>query len=410
MRWIFLILLILGCVLAAGGWVTYNYALSRPYQIYSEWMRGENYGRLYRINNYHPRLLAPEGVEELLAYREDYAQLWKQFPLAYANVPLPIRHPLYQLIPSIQAPENSPRPMYGFILQNPQGRQICRIHLMPLSTFKYHTQGQEFFKLPYIKNRLRAKASHELWKDIFSYVIEIKPKSTEEMIYDLYILHLRSQLLPPQVIRHGLLSEKGPAIIEVESSNKDYRVEIVLRENNGAIFSFLIQTEKEEIESQKLRTKFIQSITPSSIDESVAKILYAEFKQLNYARQIDQEGMLYLFSAWSQNPDESALLKEMISYLERGKDTNKQLKSLYQYALKKFGKTLSSSSGPISDDPELDLQRKIEIEQREKAKMQHNKQPPPTTVPELSAEEKMNQYLKQAKENKLRAKDEMAIP
>jgi hypothetical protein len=74
-------------------------------------------------------------------------------------------------------------------------------------------------------------------------------------------------------------------------------VELVLTQDSGSIFSYIIKTEKENLESRKIRAKFLETITFSPVDEDIGRLLYTEFKQLNYARQIDQEGMLYLFSA-----------------------------------------------------------------------------------------------------------------
>lgn len=82
--------------------------------------------------------------------------------------------------------------------------------------------------------------------------------------------------------------------------------------------------------------------------------------------------MLYLFSAWTQEVESQELLKEIIFYLERGRNTGKQLKTMYKYALKKYGKTFTTRNiFTESDDPELALSRKIEIEEiesRERAK------------------------------------------
>jgi hypothetical protein len=138
--------------------------------------------------------------------------------------------------------------------------------------------------------------------------------------------------------------------------------------------------------------------------------LYKEFKQLNFSRQIDQEGMLYLFTAWSQNTSNTELFREMIYYLEKGGQSKLQLRPLYKYALDNFGKTFSTKSDfNENDDQNITLQRKIEIEKNETLKkIQADKETIPVK-PEMTPEEKMNSYLKKAKENSSKKNNEMLV-
>lgn len=406
MRWLAIIFLVL--VAALGG--AYLYFKDYPYRKYSHWLKGEDYNLYYQISGFKSFYLKPPGVEEIPPYKEDYVQLWKEFPLRNSIVPLPTRHPMFQSIPIIELQGKNSVPQLGVVLHDAKGREISRVYTLPNKLYQDQSQGQELFKLPYVRNRLLTKGLNEIWKDTFSYEIKVQPKSLDEMIYDLYILHLRSKMLPSETIRYGLIKEGKQALIELRSQDKDYMVELVLTQDSGSIFSYIIKTEKENLESRKIRAKFLETISFSPVDEDIGRLLYTEFKQLNYARQIDQEGMLYLFSAWSQQTENVDLLKEMIYYLERGDNTKKQLNSLYTYAFKKYGKTFTSRKDAMeSDDPELALQRKIEIEDRENrqaAEENKGKAPP---VPELTPDEKMNMYLKKAKEEKPRAPEDMTV-
>jgi hypothetical protein len=296
------------------------------------------------------------------------------------------------------------------IIQDPKGREISRVYTLANTLYKDHSRGQELFKLPYVRNRILKKSLDELWKDIFSYKIQVKEKSLDDMIYDLYILHLRSKILPKDAIRYGMVQNGKLALVELTSADKDYIVEVVLSQTGGSIFSYVIKTEKENSESRKLRSKFLETIVFSPVDESLGRLLYTEFKQLHYARQIDQEGMLYLFAAWSQQLDNVDILKEMIYYLERGQNTKKQLQALYTYAFKKYGKTFTTRKDlGDGDDPDLALQRKIELEQRDERKAAEENKGKAPPVPELTPEEKMNLYLKKAKEDKSLKSDEMIV-
>lgn len=406
MRWLAGISILLVTVVVGA----FLYMKELPYHKYSQWVEGRGYDRYYEISGFRKIYLGPTGLEEIPVYQEDYVQLWKEFPLRNSLIPLPTRHPMFQTVPIIELKSKASAPHLGIMLMDPSGREITRVYTMPNRLYQDHSQSQDLFKLPFFRNRLLKKGLDELWSDIFSFQIDPKEKSLDEMIYDLYILHLRSKILPKETVRYGLIKNGKQAMIELESVDKDYRVELVLTQDSGSIFSYVLKTEVNKPESQKLRAKFLDSIIFSPVDEAIGRLLYTEFKQLNYARQIDQEGMLYLYAAWSQNTDNLELLKEMINYLERGLNTKQQLKALYTYSFKKYGKTFTTRRDlDEQDNPELVLQRKIEIEQKDKQKEAEASSIKIPQNPELTPEEKMNLYLKKAKEDKSKEKDDMTV-
>ncbi len=395
MRWPLLVFTFL-LLAAAGGYLVVS---NLPFKLYSRWISGGGASRYFMIDNYRKEWLSPVAVAEIPPYAEDYAQLWKEFSLLNIRIPLPVRHPLFQTIPYLESdgPKSVPRP--GIIFQNPAGRELSRVYTLPFTLLKDHTLGQELFKLPYVRNRILKIPAEVVWKDVFLRVIEVKPKAIDDMIYDLYLLHLRSKILPRTTVRYGLLKDDR-AIVELTSKNLDYRNELVLTNNSGTVYSYILRTELNNEESLKLRAKFLASISFAPVDPAMGKFLYTEFKQLNFARQVDQEGMLYLFSAWSQDLGNSGLFKEIVFYLERGRTNTAQLRPLYAFGLKHFGKTFTAS--PVSspgEDPAISLQRKIEfekIEQTNRAARESERNTHPAV--ELTPDEKMNLYLRRAKE------------
>ncbi len=409
MRWLIGIIAIVLIFVVTGAGL-YYLAKDYPYKKYSGWISGTSKDRYYSIEGHKKLLLTPSELEEIPPYQEDYTQLWKEFPLRNCVIPLPTRHPMYMTLPIVEANGKTGMPQFGIILQNPAGREVIRIYTLPNRLYQDYSQGQELFKLPFVRNRILNKNLDELWKDIFSYKIEVKKKPLDQMIYDLYLLHVRSKFLPKDTLRYGLIKDGKQAMVELVSPDKDYKVELVLTQESGSIFSYIIRTEVNKPESMKLRAKFLHNISFTSVDESIGRLLYTEFKQLNYARQVDSEGMQYLFSAWSQNPEGLELLKEMINYLERGAHNKKPLKVFYTYSFKRYGKTFSSRKNvDEQDDPNLSLQRKIEIEEKEnraRAEAFNNR---PAEVQELTPDEKMNLYLKKAKERKPEETDDIRV-
>ena len=402
MRWLVGLLLTISLVVLIG----YIFLKGYPYKLYSNWANGKNWNRYYQISDYRSSLLAPIPVTEIPPYKEDYAQLWKDFPLRNTLTPLPVRHPLFQTVPILEALPDNPSPRVGMIFLSSNGRELSRIFTLPTSLYKDYSQGQDLFKLPFVRNRILKYEADKIWSDIFTYKIDIKSKSMDEMVYDLYLLHLRSKVIPKNTLRYGLINDGKAALIELASPDKDFILELVLNFRNGSIYSYALRTQKNNEDSKKLRAKFLSAIAFTPMDAAVGKILYTEFKQLNFARQVDQEGMLYLFSAWSQDVNNVELLREMIFYLERGRNNSQQLKALYAYSLKKFGKTFTSKKDfTDSDDPNLVLQRKIEIENIEKKQAADRERAKAPTEADLTPDEKMNIYLKKAKEGPSSGKD-----
>lgn len=405
MRWLLGILFFLGVTLF-GGYVFFK---GYPFRVYSNWIQGKEWNKYYRISGYKKAYLRPSEMELLAPHNEDYAQLWKNISIRNSQVPLPVRHPLFQTIPIVDSMGEKNAPQLGMIILSPNDRELSRLYTFPTRLFEDHILGQDLFQLPFLRNKLLRLQKDQFWKDLFSYKIEAKSKSLDEMIYDLYLLHVRSKILPSNFVRYGLLSN-SKALIELSSKNKDYTIEVILSFDNNIIYSYMIRTEKNNRESSKLRNKFLQSISFNPIDPAMGNLIYTEFKQLNFARQVDQEGMLYLFSAWTQDLDNVEMFKEMIYYLERGRNQFKQLRPLYAFALKHYGKTFTTRKiFNDHEDQNVVLQRKIELENIERIEDAKKENVEVIPAPELTPNEKMNMYLKRAREEGSEQTNEMKI-
>ena len=99
----------------------------------------------------------------------------------------------------------------------------------------------------------------------------------------------------------------------------------------------------------------------------------------------------------------------MIFYLERGSQYQKHLSTFYKYSYSKYGKTFTTRDVFIDqDDNEIALQRKIELEAIGKGQAVVREKVI-EAAPELTPDERMNMYLKKAKEAPVQKKDEMTI-
>lgn len=381
-----------------------------PYTYYSQWVRGEGWNKYYQVSDWNKLYLESPALDPVGEYKEQYEELWRVFPLANTQIPLPIRHPLYQTFPIIEFKSSKSVPHAGISVASAGAREISRIYTMSTTSFGDFTLGQELFKLPYVRNRIVNIPLDKLWKDVFSKKISPATKSLEEMFYDLYLIHIRSKIVPKGAVRYGLIQNGNQVLIEMISKDKDYKAEIVLSQRSGNVYSYLLRTAINNEESKKLRDKFLGSVDFAPSDDAVGRILYTEFKQLNFSRQVDQEGIQYLYCAWTQDMRNEDLLKELIFYLERGRGNTQRLQPFYRYAIKRYGKTFTTRSVlDDTDDPEVALQRKIEIEASKFKSDLEKEKVKAAPEPELTPEERMNLYLKKARESGKKDEKEMTV-
>lgn len=406
MRWTLGIFLFLG----AAAYVGVMGIQRIPYTYYSRWLKGEGWNKYYQLPEFRKLYLESPKLDPVSEYKEPYEELWKVFPLTNTLIPLPVRHPLYQTFPIVEFNQYRPAPTAGISIASSGAREISRIYTIARSSFKDYSLGQELFKLPYVRNRLVKIPIDTIWKDVFSKTISPTKKSLDEMFYDLYIVHVRSQLLPKNALRYGLIKDGTQVMIELVSKDKDYKVELVMNLRSGNIYSYLLRTAINNQESTKIRDKFLASVDFAPADEAQSRFLYTEFKQLNFARQVDQEGIQYLYCAWTQDMRNEEMLRELIFYLERGRGNTQRLQPFYRYAIKRYGKTFTTRSAmEDSDDPAVALQRKIEIEEATLKSNLDKDRGRPTAEPELTPDERMNLYLKKARESGKKNEKEMIV-
>ncbi len=176
----------------------------------------------------------------------------------------------------------------------------------------------------------------------------------------------------------------------------------------GVVYSYLIVTEKKNNESELLRYKFLREISFRPGSESLAGIIYKEFKALPYKKKAGHEGMLYLLSAYSHQMDNKGFLKEMIFYLERGEFNQKQIRPLYEYASERYGEVFASALVEgVELSPEMRLKRDIELEK--KKQLNHLNARPASGPQRPGPEERSRIRIEEAKRTRKIKKNRMII-
>ena len=382
----------------------YVAASTLPYVYYNKLIEGKVSHDLYKLPRWDQRFLVPPKQTAMTKVPDDFSTLWREFHLRDVIVPLPAGHPMFKTIPLVESRPDLDEPVRGGLFRSATGREMARVYRLKNGTWNDHMDDQELFKLPMVKRELRKIPHEQVWKDLFTKDITGKKLPWQQMVYNLYLLNLRSQILPERLIKYVLLSDEKKALVEVESKNKDYRTEIIFEFDRGLLLSYLLVSELSNTDSQDLRSRFIEKISFRTSTKELAPIIYNEFKQLSFNRQTDQEGMLYLFSAWSHDMEQADMLKEMIYFLERGEKNHEQLKPLYRYAYKRYNKTFTSRDiGLDMDDDDIRLQRRIELEAIEERKRVLTKAREPKPPPVATPKETMDDYLRRAREERLKS-------
>jgi len=192
-------------------------------------------------------------------------------------------------------------------------------------------------------------------------------------------------------------------IAEFTSLDNRYKSEVVFFLRNGIVYSIRTSTNKISDFAGDVRAMFFNNIQLNIRNQDYATKIYAEYKILPFHRRIDQEGMVYLFSAWGHTSDQKSFLKEMINFLERGEGNIKQLTPLYKYAYEKYGSSFSNRKDVFKKMESANdrLKRKIEeelaLEIEKEEQKEANKVVEQGTNVFKNEKEKINYLLQKAK-------------
>lgn len=357
-------------------------------------------------------LQVPDG----LIVSED--NVWKKLHFKDFVIPLPMHHPLFLTLPHITQIDDD-FPMIGFKLLDQKEKEMNTFLFEHEFSLMKHFDDK-VFNLPFFKNRLGRISTKKIWEDLF--VKEIGPSNGREeysisylfnnpdkvifgILYDIYILKMRTEIFNINEIR-DIKFYKGQSlgvlsIIDDETKRgrpQQYSQEVLYFLNKDKVHRIHLRTKLGVIASKGYRKKLIKELEYLKSENEKAIMIYSEYNILPYFKKIDQEGMIYLYAAWSHDMEKKSFFAEMIDFMERGKSNYVQVNSLYEFALKKFGSNFSSDMEKLKETQNQKLQRKIS-EEREREIINIKKQE--NYVPDTfeSKEHKINFFLNRAKDS-----------
>ena len=368
--------LIFSLILSAAGYVAYL----APYHIYtlaiSEGIKTDFIetkplpieilkGGEYKI----------EKVEQGKVIEND--RLWPLFHFTHFKVPFPVHHPLYNLIPIIDSSKNDKKKIdLGIKITNRDDVDVANLVVRNAIKFTLDIGKYKLFNLPIFKKMILDKDLEQLWKDLFlkditlpnyeklgiyKYTLAIQKYPYDELVYNLFLSKMRSEIFPSNSYKIGMLKDRDIGIVELVNKNNKYSHELVYIKTKNKIRVLDLTTAKYKRSGRRYKNRLLEKVQFLPSEDASAVHLYTFFRELDYVKKTDQEGMIYLFSAWSHNTREKGFLVQMIQWLERGKGNGKQLIPLYEYATKVYG-TSFSKDVQKREDAQQRLERKIKEE------------------------------------------------
>jgi len=318
---------------------------------------------------------------------------FKNFAFGRYEVVVPIQHPVIKLLPVIskELDENS-LSLLGYKLITPQYSYYnISLEVERTSRVSLNFYTEKLFTLPTFKRNILQKSSFEIWRDVYrrdllynrdlrsfnnSYHLSrelskiSKDKIIEELVYNLYILFLRQKIFEIKKPVYQWYARGGFGVMNLSQNNDIFKVEKLIFKEGDTVFSVILKTKKNDHFAQEYRSMLFNKIRLTRSSEQISKNIYEDYKTLSYEQKIDQKGMVYLFMSFSHVRENKNFLREMIQFLEKGKNNLIYLVPLYEYAFYKYGTNFSKMDKFRKETSEELLKRKIrEEEQKEIAEV-----------------------------------------
>ena len=368
-----------------------------PYYFYFQIVENNKDFEWYAVNGDTTNIVSPLQSKTLKEEFIENETLWSKFHFSNHMLPIPVKNPYFFVAPIFNFDKKSHSTNLGISISNASKVKIAEVFFLPRFEIPTPSRGQRLFEFPIVANEMKKFKTKNVWKDLFAKDLSNWKISTEEMIYNLYLLDIRSALFDQNMEDFYYLEGEDKAVTVMKYKDKDYLSEIIFSRRGKTIYPILILTQKNNEEAQRIRYKVIKDLEFINTTASLADIIYREFKNLKYKAQTDHEGMLYLLSAWSHRPSSKELLVEAIHYLERGKGNQKQLEELYEYMFTRYGRTFAQKEVfglNLKSEILLKLREEIEKFKDDKNKLKLA----PTPQRRKSVSEEFNEIIESTKD------------
>lgn len=384
-----------------------------PYHVYSVAITEGLNSRFLKLDATNIAVLDAKVMPELAIDRLD-DDLFQTIHLSYFEIPIPMNHSLFIKIPQIRV--MSQTPYLGSKFLNGNGVELFSYQLESPFRVELSEDQQKLFTLPIFKNYIDKKTLDEKWQDIFSRSLALKDEGRVikeadrlkkhtffELVYNLYILYNRKGFVPIETKNISFYEKRRLGIVELHQKDKKILLERIYYLKDNTIYPILIRTKINDRNAMNYRARFINQIEFRESDKDSSVAIYAKYQSLKYKKRLDEDGMYYLFAAWSHDLSNKEYIKFIIYFLEKGNNNRQYLAPFYDYTFKQFGTNFSKDGSSIMETAKEGLVRKIgEDVQKELKEIEKNT----NTKDEFTDEnEKIFYHLNKAKESKTPSDD-----
>jgi len=302
-----------------------------------------------REKNYS--LYSPVNFE--LSQGEILESNWRTFHIGEYLLPVPVLNPEFVVIPTPKYRGKGKSPEFGFRIKDTTMTTRFYFSAQRKKAFKRVLSGSKMFELPIVRDIILKKELKTVWYDLFNINLRIWKGSYKELLYQLYILHLRAHYFPYETESFSYISELGLGVLKVKAKHDAYVHQVFWSFKNGEFSTFQLIYRKGEAADKSFSDHILNKISRIGSSRGDADLLYHEFKVLPFRQKLSPLGITTLYAAWSHWPLNQNFLQEMIWHLERDEHVLFSLNPLYEYVFSQYGSLKDFRKKPSKLHPTL---------------------------------------------------------
>lgn len=397
----------------------YQFALRLPYHFYQEAMSTGIDSSFLSLRKLPKKLYqgARYQFQKMDGVSVEDPRLWESLHFSDYKLPFPIKHPSFRVVPLIERREG--KYFFGYKIVNYRNKEINRVIFHTPERFTLELHRDKIFGLPLFRQQIMDQGLKNVWRDLFLENYFLSPYlftppvgamwspwelPLTEMVYDLFILSSRERFFSLKTKSIFFWEERNMGIIEVidkesiDGKSKQYREELVYYLEKDTVYKIEVRTLLEDFPAEKYRQKLLKTISVKDSHQDSSTHLYAAFQKLKYADKMTPSGLVYLYAGLTHKPTSKPFLREMIQFLERGKNDSVFLEPLYTYGYDLYGTNFSNYLNKRKETANEKLKRVMKEEEDKELKRILGSEVHDVSEEFDSSEKKIQFFLQRAKD------------
>jgi len=399
--------------------IFYQLALTVPYHFYQEAIEEGVYSSFIKLRKLKPQFYEGKDYDfiRMMGVASSEPKNWTSLLFNDFILPFPIKHPSFITSPIIE--KEAGKYLFGYKVINYKKEEINSVRIRKEGRFTLDLYNHKVFHLPLFERRITANGISGVWKDIFKFNAFKSPYMRtpgfasfwdptdiplSDMVYELFIITMREKYFPLTLEGLYYWDKRELGVIQIlDDESRSGKPRQFLQERiffliEDQIYSVELRTRLEDFAAETYRQKLLETISFKQGDKDSSVSIYAQFQNLDYREKLTPTGFVYLYSAFTHQRDSREFLRQTIQFLERGKNDRIFLDPLYNYGFEFFGTSFSKDLERLKESAEERLKRKLKEEEGLSRKKVLNSEFVEVRENFVNEEEKIQFYLKKAKE------------